>query len=326
MLHSFPAFYETFRCLAGDCPDNCCVGWEVVVDDDTARRYAALGTPLGRALTAAMERDADGDRVIRMQDGHCPFWTEQHLCQVELELGRDGPCATCRKFPRLTQDYGILVEYGLALSCPEAARLIFSQQGPWELIQRGELGRREDAEVDVQDMALLLQRRKHLLALLWEDSVPGRQALRNCLAAGARWESCGEAQQAADPEKTWRKLLEVHRDMEILTEQWGEMLEKAQKVPELAIMEDTDARNLGTYYLYRNWLQALADLDSVGKLQRLAAAWIVGSRLIGLGYPRLRVYQLYSKEVEHDDDNVQLLEDALLDEPALSLDCLISLV
>lgn len=48
MLHSFPAFYETFRCLAGACPDNCCVGWEVVVDDDTARRYAALGTPLGR--------------------------------------------------------------------------------------------------------------------------------------------------------------------------------------------------------------------------------------------------------------------------------------
>lgn len=326
MLHSFPAFYESFRCLAGDCPDNCCVGWEVVVDDDTARRYDSLDTPLGRALTAAMEQDADGDRVIRMVDGHCPFWTEQHLCRVELELGRDGPCATCRKFPRLTQDYTILVEYGLALSCPEAARLIFAQQEPWELMQRGELGPLEDAEVDVQDMALLLRRRKQLLTLLWDSSVSGRQALRNCLTAGAKWEGCMDTAQAADPETTWRKLLEVHRSMEILTEQWGGMLEQADKSPEPAKVPDTDARNLGTYYLYRYWLQALADLDSVGKLQRLAASWIVAQKLIGLGYPRLRVYQLYSKEVEHDDDNVQLLEDALLDEPSLSLDCLISLI
>lgn len=83
--------------------------------------------------------------------------------------------------PRITASWW---STGLALSCPEAARLIFSQQGPWELMQRGELGRLEDAEVDVQDMALLLQRRKQLLALLWEDSVSGRQALRNCLTAG----------------------------------------------------------------------------------------------------------------------------------------------
>ena len=57
-----------------------------------------------------------------MTGGHCPFWTEDHLCRLELELGPEAPCATCRKFPRLTQDYGVFTEYGLSLACPEAAR------------------------------------------------------------------------------------------------------------------------------------------------------------------------------------------------------------
>ena len=33
MLHVYPPFYKDFHCTASACPDNCCVGWEVVVDD-----------------------------------------------------------------------------------------------------------------------------------------------------------------------------------------------------------------------------------------------------------------------------------------------------
>ena len=118
MLHAYPPFYKPFRCTASACPDNCCVGWEVVVDDDTAKLYSSIPGSLGDALRGAMTVDADGDRIIAMTDGHCPFWTQDHLCRVELELGHDAPCATCRKFPRLTQDYGVFTEYGLTLACP----------------------------------------------------------------------------------------------------------------------------------------------------------------------------------------------------------------
>ena len=104
MLHVYPPFYKDFHCTASACPDNCCVGWEVVVDDDAAGFYNRLPGPLGDALRQSMTIDGDGDRIIAMTGGHCPFWTEDHLCRLELELGPEAPCATCRKFPRLTQD------------------------------------------------------------------------------------------------------------------------------------------------------------------------------------------------------------------------------
>ena len=25
----YPEYYKQFRCLAGECPDTCCVGWEI---------------------------------------------------------------------------------------------------------------------------------------------------------------------------------------------------------------------------------------------------------------------------------------------------------
>ena len=147
MLQIYPPFYKHFRCMASACPDSCCVGWEVV-DDDAAAFYRRLPGPLGSALREAMTIDADGDRVFTMADGHCPFWTHEHLCRLELELGPEAPCATCRKFPRLTQDYGVFTEYGLTLACPEAARQILTQSGPWTLETQGEPGDPQAVEYD----------------------------------------------------------------------------------------------------------------------------------------------------------------------------------
>ena len=50
MLLRVPDYFEQFRCLAGDCPHTCCAKWEVVIDEDTARRYAAEPGPFGERL------------------------------------------------------------------------------------------------------------------------------------------------------------------------------------------------------------------------------------------------------------------------------------
>ena len=34
-----PTYFDTFRCIAGDCPDSCCKEWDVLVDDDKAALY-----------------------------------------------------------------------------------------------------------------------------------------------------------------------------------------------------------------------------------------------------------------------------------------------
>ena len=45
-----PAYYDRFRCLAGECPDSCCHLWQVDIDPDTAKRYRQLPGALGQLL------------------------------------------------------------------------------------------------------------------------------------------------------------------------------------------------------------------------------------------------------------------------------------
>ena len=47
-----PTFYKEFSCIAGACPDTCCAGWEIEVDETTAQGYLA-------------EKGAFGDRLRR---------------------------------------------------------------------------------------------------------------------------------------------------------------------------------------------------------------------------------------------------------------------
>ena len=34
MLNTVPDYYKKFSCIADKCPDTCCAGWEIVVDDE----------------------------------------------------------------------------------------------------------------------------------------------------------------------------------------------------------------------------------------------------------------------------------------------------
>ena len=52
------------------------------MDDAAAGFYNRLPGPLGDALRQSMTIDGDGDRIIAMTGGHCPFWTEDHLCRL----------------------------------------------------------------------------------------------------------------------------------------------------------------------------------------------------------------------------------------------------
>lgn len=356
MLQIYPPFYKRFRCMASACPDSCCVGWEVVVDDDAAAFYRRLPGPLGSALREAMTIDADGDRIFTMADGHCPFWTQEHLCRLELELGPEAPCATCRKFPRLTQDYGVFTEYGLTLACPEAARQILTQSGPWTLETQGGPGDPQAAECDWAFLLELISARSTLLELLWRQDLSSREGLALCLATGSRFQALWDGQAPepwqeaeflsrfrAESPGDFRPLLQLHRNLEILTPAWQALLEEALATPvtacHLAGLETPDSglelRNLGTYYLYRYWLQAVSDWDCVLKLQKLAAAWAVirylqavhRSKIGTLSQEfRIRLHQLYSKEVEHDGENEAALEEAFLYDPAFSLDGLLALI
>ena len=38
MILRVPFYYKEFHCIADACKDSCCIGWEIDIDEETARR------------------------------------------------------------------------------------------------------------------------------------------------------------------------------------------------------------------------------------------------------------------------------------------------
>ncbi len=317
----YPAYYDQFRCIAAACPDSCCHQWEVEVDEASALRYAALEGDLGEALRCALKQ-ADGAYYFENEKDRCPFWQADSLCRIQKALGHEALCQTCRDFPRLTHDYGDFVEKGLCMSCPEAARLIFGGDCTW--VER-EISGGEAPEYDAADMALLLETRRELCGLLADPCHTVPQALALALLYGYRAQCALDGQEQApfEPEAELALaaslakssppeiLRDFYLDLEILTEKWQMLLE----LPQGDNTWPEALRTLAIYGIQRYWLQAISDFDLVGRTKLVVAGCIL---VRYLGGKVAETAQLYAKEIENDEENVEAILDGAYESPALT--------
>lgn len=324
-----PEYFHHFRCIAGDCPDSCCKEWEVDVDDTAAAFYRNLEGPLGDRLRQVLTDTEDGT-LMQIENGRCPMWRQDGLCQIQAELGHNALCQVCREFPRLRHDYGDFVEYGLELSCPEAARLILTLPHTMtaEDLSGGNL-----PEYDTDAMTVLLESRATVLEFLEHTSLPFNEALAVLLLYGYEaqgWLDGGETAALdeegclADAKKyaangNWEQFLDFFRGLEILTPQWKDRLSK----PVVSLSWHAVFFPLVKYFVGRYWLQAVSDYDLIGRVKFLISACL----LIGkLGGDFTQTAQLFSKEIENDPDNLEAILDGAYTDPALTDIHLLSLL
>ena len=57
-------------------------------------------------------------------ENQCPLLSEDHLCRIQSEVGESFLSYTCATYPRIVASIDGVVETSLALSCPEAARIV----------------------------------------------------------------------------------------------------------------------------------------------------------------------------------------------------------
>lgn len=119
------SFYSQFQCTMGNCPDTCCHGWQIVLDDDTVRKYMTKAGIHGLRLRTSLKRQ-NGATMFKNSRGNCPFLTKDRTCNVQLSLGEDYLPDVCRIFPRQRTNYGLFAEELLFLACPEASRLFLN--------------------------------------------------------------------------------------------------------------------------------------------------------------------------------------------------------
>ena len=118
-----PNYFNEFKCIASECEDTCCAGWEIVIDDETHKCYENVEGEFGEILRSKIV-ESDGENIFLLNNGNCSFLNEKKMCEIYINLGEDHLCYTCQQFPRYTEEFLDLKEVGLSLSCPEAARII----------------------------------------------------------------------------------------------------------------------------------------------------------------------------------------------------------
>ena len=309
----YPSYYETFSCIAGDCPDSCCHEWEVQVDAAAAARYRAMEGPLGDALREHLY-DEDGETYLRNVDDRCPMWRTDGLCRIQAQEGHEALCTVCQQFPRLRHDYGDLLELGLELSCPEAARIILESPLSW--VEK-EIEGGEEPEYDPEIFSILAESRPVALALLENTTYTVPERLRLLLMYGYHVQAAIDGAELSefDPDAALREaaqfagpgdiglLAEYYRSLDLLTGRWGEALDRLG-APDW----DEGLCRIAQYGVCRHWFQAVSDWDLCCRVKMLLSGCALMARLPGALRSKA---QLWSKEIENSAQNLdRLLDDA----------------
>ena len=114
------------------------------------------------------------------------------------------------------------------------------------------------------------------------------------------------------------EILDVFRELEILTPQWARRLETPDPAP-----WQEGYRKLLRYFVERYWLQAVSDYDLYSRVKFMVISCLV---IRALGGDFLQTAQLYSKEIENNTDNVESLLDSAYGHSAFTDDKLLGLL
>ncbi len=345
MLKIFPDYYPHFRCIAGECRHNCCIGWEIDIDPDTLAYYDTLPGVLGDRLREGIARAQDTPEggapegeahFILTQEERCPFLNGDNLCDIITELGQEHLCAICADHPRFRCGLPGRVETGLGLCCEAAAALILGWQEPVRLVTLDEskdgesmcvsVGANvgwadkadcaeggEAASPDSEDEIIAL--RDEVIALLQNRVLPVEQRLGDMLALfGVTLTDTAAVDMA-------RELLGLER----LDEQWTDVLERflaqADSIDYAGFgrhmaARQTEYEQLAVYLIYRHMASAC---DIPGAAARAVLCALVCRLLFCLGAAQwsevgsfsfaqqVELARLFSSEVEYSDENLYIL-------------------
>ena len=242
-----PVYYPEFRCIASACRHTCCGGWEIDVDDGSLERYRQYAGPLGNELRRSITTNEEGEAIFRLRpDGRCPMLTDDGLCRIITEMGKDALCEICAMHPRWVNEFSRFTEMGLGLTCEAAARLILREKRKAVMIplEEGD-GDKEDVTADEKDF---FEFRDRVLEILWRRDMPMRRRLAALESEGYAIET-GEAFE-------WREIL---LNLECLDPDWKKAVNSLPSGGTTSPAMDLPLEQAAVYFVMRHLSPAASD-------------------------------------------------------------------
>lgn len=337
MILRMPEYCFKFHCIAGDCSDSCCIGWEIDIDSKTAELYNNTGGEFGERLRKNISRG----RFVLDSRERCPFLNDRNLCDIIINLGEESLCQICTDHPRYYEWFDGLKEGGIGLCCEEAARLVLTDIDPLKF---------RDIEITAEDCDLY---DSELYSCLYSARAKIMERLGNCGAMKS-------LKTAVSGILEYGKLLQENIDngdflvpeipecsdsfcpdtgelfgflltLEPIDEKWQPyvrlQLEKISSAEmNLSDFEECNPeiglylRNIGVYYLWRYFMKGVFDGEILSWL-RYGAASIVLLEFMFFGKwletgtlslsDCVELTKNYSKETEYSEENIENFRDAV---------------
>lgn len=361
MYYRKPHYYDKFSCTAEQCPDTCCAGWQIVIDENSLEKYSNVSGDFGiRLLNSINWREG----IFEQYEKRCSFLNAENLCDIYKELGADALCDTCRLYPRHIEEFENLREFSLSLSCPVAAKMILQCQEPVRFLE--EEDEKEECEEDFEDFDFLLfdcllEVREKLFSIVQNRTIPIEKRmycvlkiaknLQTALDEGelferdfmAEIELCLQEKAEVFSGNLYEIVQAFRKDLlrlEVLREEWKTNLKAADNLfqkGETWYVEKRDRykaeikntigqeqwdiykEQLLMFFLYTYFCGAVYDdmIYSKGVLSVISVFWIEEITFWSWAADEgqieeknlLETAYRYAREIEHSDENLNLLEE-----------------
>ena len=294
-----PNYYKDFKCIAGKCKHNCCIGWEIDIDDETLTLYDSIKGKFKKQLDDGINRDNETACFNLDGKGRCAFLNENNLCDIILNLGEKSLCQICNDHPRFRNFYSNRTETGLGLCCEEAGRIILSQKETFSLVELYDDGFDIDSTKDEDNF---FEFRDNIFNKIQENI----SLLSFC--------------DSDFPHKTITQWSDIYLSLERLDEHWTILLDdlKSTDIEEVTIPKEFDNcfKNLTLYFTYRHLNEFSTEKDlmfihlSCEMIKNLCKMHILKYGNITLE-DLVDYSRMYSSEIEYSDENIEKLIELL---------------
>lgn len=315
MIFRVPSYYNSFHCTADKCTDNCCIGWEIEIDEETKEYYDSVGGDFGERL----HNNISADNTFILKNERCPFLNDNNLCDIIISCGENALCQICRDHPRFFEWYGNIKEGGIGLSCEEGARLILTDN------DFGFCESEVDEEKEVVDeelFSLLYSAREKIFSVLGYD-MSLSDKFSYILDFAEKLQFAIDNPDVAcefvckQPAKgDMQNIISLYSDFEPIDGLWTKELSRLKKTEffteKLTPKTEKYMLNIFRYYIWRYFLKGVFSEEILSKV-KLALVSSLFIFFMCEGCEDLSVWieksKLYSKEMEYSDENRELFYD-----------------